>query len=50
MFNVKVVLNMFMKSLFIDVWCGVLNLYKLVDVLFYEVVVWIWCIVKVDKI
>nr|PNR47228.1 hypothetical protein PHYPA_014348 [Physcomitrium patens] len=38
-----------MKSLFTDVRRGVLNLYKLADVLSHEVVAWTWCIVKVDK-
>lgn len=47
--NVKAVLNTLMKSLFTDVRRGVLNLYKLADVLSHEVVAWTWCIVKLDK-
>lgn len=42
---------MLLKRLFYDyVRYGVINLDKLVNLLLYEVVVWIWCMLRVDKI
>lgn len=40
----------FLKRLLNDYVCyGVINLDKFVNLLFYEVVVWIWCMLRVDK-